>query len=138
MFLQKAPYQLIIALTIFLVCGILAIVLQQPLVVLFPFVWILFPLVFDYIVQRTENVFWLLILALPFSTELNITASLGIDFPDELLMMLLTGMTIFKMVHEPKWFPAPLIKQPLFFILLLVMGWSFISACYADNFLIFH
>jgi O-antigen ligase len=72
-------------------------------------------------------------LALPLSTELNITPSLGIDFPDELLMMLLTGLVIIKIIHEPKWFPSNLYKEPLFLLLLLIMAWTFISACFANN-----
>ncbi|MBY0482254.1 MAG: O-antigen ligase family protein [Chitinophagaceae bacterium] len=136
MLLSKAPYQLLIAITLFFVSGVLAIVLQEPLLLLMPFAWVLFPFVFNYTIYKTENIFWLLILTIPLSTELNITPSLGIDFPDELLLMLLTAIAIFKFLHEPKWFPATLKKQPLFLVLLLMMVWTLISACYAENTLV--
>jgi len=51
---------------------------------------------------------------IPFSTELNVTASLGLDFPDEPILMLLTGMFILKMLHEPKYFPASFKTEPIF------------------------
>lgn len=125
-----------IAITLFFVSGVLAIVLQEPLLLLMPFAWVLFPFVFNYTIYKTENLFWLLILTIPLSTELNITPSLGIDFPDELLLMLLTSIAIFKFLHEPKWFPATLKKQPLFLVLLLMMCWTLICACYAENTLV--
>jgi O-antigen ligase len=84
-------------------------------------------------VNRTEDLFWLLILVIPLSTELNITASLGIDFPDELCMMLLTGLVILKIIHQPKWFPSNLSKEPLFLVLLCIMLWACVCACFANN-----
>jgi O-antigen ligase len=98
-----------------------------------PFTWLLLPQVFEFCVNRTEDLFWLLIFVLPFSTEFNITPSLGIDFPDELFMILLTGLVLIKIIHEPKWFPVNLYKEPLFLLLLFIMVWVFISACYANH-----
>jgi O-antigen ligase len=70
---------------------------------------------------------------LPLSTELNITSSLGIDFPDEIFMILLTGFVLIKIAHQPKWFPANLFREPLFLLLLIMMSWVFISACFANH-----
>jgi hypothetical protein len=95
----------LIASLIFLASLVLAIVLKEPLVLVFPFVWLLFPLVFDYCVNKTEQLFWLLIVLIPFSTELQLTSSLGLDFPDEPLMLLLTGMALLKFLHQPANFP---------------------------------
>ena len=74
-----------------------------------------------------------MILSLPLSTELNITTSLGIDFPDELLMMVLTGLAILKILHQPNWFPVNLYKEPLFLLLICIMGWTMITVFYANN-----
>jgi O-antigen ligase len=84
-------------------------------------------------VNRTEGLFWILIVALPLSTELNITPSLGIDFPDELFMMLLTGLVLIKIMHQPNWFPTNLYREPLFLLLICIMCWTIVSACFATN-----
>lgn len=68
---------------------------------------------------------------LPLSTELNITPQLGMDFPDELLMMLLTGITIVKLTHQPKWFPEILLKHPLFLVLIISLFWISVTCIYA-------
>lgn len=133
MFSQKLTYQYYTAAILFFVCIVLFVFLQSAYILAVPFIWLLFPFVFDFCVKRTADLFWLLILAIPLSTELNITSSLGIDFPDEILMMLLTGLVLFKIVHQPKFFPANLIKEPLFLLVCCIMGWTFISACFADN-----
>lgn len=133
MFSQKLTYQYYTAAILFFVCIVLFVFLQSAYILAVPFIWLLFPFVFDFCVKRTADLFWLLILAIPLSTELNITSSLGIDFPDEILMMLLTGLVLFKIVHQPNFFPANLIKEPLFLLVCCIMGWTFISACFADN-----
>ena len=122
-----------IASLVFLVSLVLAIVLKAPAILAIPFAWILFPIAFDYCVNKTEQLFWLLIFLIPFSTELQITASLGLDFPDEPLMLLLTGLAILKFLHQPASFPKYLKTAPLFFLVVLMMAWSFLSASYAEN-----
>ncbi len=116
---------------IFLASGVTAIVFNQPLLVLIPFVWILIPVIFQYSITKTEHLFWLLFIMLPLSTELNITPQLGMDFPDELLLMLLTGICIVKLIHQPRWFPISLAKHPLFFLLVLNLFWIAITCVYA-------
>jgi len=133
MFTAEWPYhrRLLLAFFIFLVSGIAAIILQEPLFVLIPFAWILFPLVFKYVVTQTEQLYWLLLILLPLSTELNITQQLGLDFPDELILLLLTGMVFVKLVHQPKWFPYSLSKHPLFAVLAVYFIWLLITCVYA-------
>jgi O-antigen ligase len=133
MVFQKSTYQFYIAAILFFVCIVLFVFFQSPYILIVPFIWILVPIIFDFCIKRTANLFWLLILALPISTELNITSSLGIDFPDEILMMGLTGLVILKMIHQPQWFPSNLIKEPLILLVCCIMGWTFISACFAEN-----
>lgn len=123
----------LIASLVFLVSLVLAIVLKELLVLVIPFAWLLFPLFFDYCVNKTEQLFWLLIVLIPFSTELQITSSLGLDFPDEPLMLLLTGMALLKFLHQPTSFPKYLKTAPLFFVVILMMGWTLLSASYSAN-----
>ncbi len=110
---------------------VLAIGIQEPWYMLVAFVWILAPLVFNWVVTNTEQLFWLLLISLPISTELNITPSLGLDFPDEICMMLLTGLTVIKLVHQPKWFPRSLLTHPLFFVVIIYLCWLLLSCMYS-------
>ena len=130
---SKISYQFYTAFFLFFICIIGSILFHSYLILSIPFLWLLLPFAFDFCVHRTEDLFWLLILALPLSTELNITSALGIDFPDELFMMLLTGLVLIKIIHQPKWFPSNLSKEPLFLLLIGIMGWIFVSACFANN-----
>lgn len=134
------PYDLrsIVSFGIFLLCIVLGIVLREPWILAVPFAWILLPIVYHYIITRTANLFWLLLIVLPLSTELNLTSQLGMDFPDELLMMLLAGITIVKIIHQPAWFPRALSLHPLFFLLLIYLAWVLFTCIYSvDPFLSF-
>ncbi len=135
MFAGNWPYQkkLLIPSLIFLVAGISAICLQQPLWLLVPFAWVLMPPVVTYVINNTEYIFWLLLILLPLSTEWNITPSLGWDFPDEMLMMLLTGMVLVKMIHQPKWIPRSLSTDTLFAFTLVYFIWIGITCLYATE-----
>lgn len=127
------PYQknLWLSLGIFLIAGVLAITEQQVLFVLIPFIWILLPVIFEYTIVKPEKLFWLLLIVLPLSTELNITPQLGFDFPDEILLVVLTGITIVKIIHQPYWFPDSLKRHPLFMLLVIYFFWLLISCCYS-------
>lgn len=116
---------------IFMVAGITAIGIREPLVMLFPFAWILVPLAYSFLVVSPEKLFWLLCIVLPLSTELNITPQLGIDFPDEVLMLALTAIVIAKIIHQPSWFPDPLKRSPLFMLLLVYFAWVVVSCFYS-------
>ena len=133
MFADAWPYhrKLRLSFLIFLISGVLAIIMQEPLLVLIPFAWILVPPVFTYVVTETEQLYWLLLILLPLSTELNITPQLGLDFPDELLLLLLTGIVFVKLIHQPKWFPYSLLTHPLFGILIICFIWILITCVYA-------
>jgi O-antigen ligase len=122
-----------LAALIFLICGSIAIVAQEPLIIAVAFVYVLLPLGFNYTISFTEHLFWLLFLALPLSTEINITPSLGIDFPDELLLMLLTGMVIVKLLHKPSFFPLSVLKHRLFLFIVLQLLWVLVCCIYSQN-----
>ncbi len=127
------PYYLspVISFGIFLLCGILTLALHEPWLWVLPFAWLLIPPAFRYATHRTENLFWLLLIILPLSTELNLTPQLGMDFPDELLLVLLTGLTLLKIIHQPAWFPRALSLHPLFMVLIIYMGWISLTCIYS-------
>ncbi|MEO8173655.1 MAG: O-antigen ligase family protein [Sediminibacterium sp.] len=133
MFAGIWPYQkkLLPSFFVFLASGIAAIAIQQPLLVLFPFAWILAPVVFEIVVAAPEKIFWLLLIVLPLSTELNLTPELGFDFPDEVLLVLLTGIVSVKMIHQPLWIPDALKQHPLFMWLLIYTCWILVTCIYS-------
>jgi len=125
----ETPYQrsFLLPFFVFLIALILSVTFQEPWLMTIPFVWVLIPPLFSYFILHTEQLFWLLLLTLPLSTEWNINHSLGLDFPDEIFMLLLTGISIAKLVHIPRWFPRSLAIHPLFFILCLYFFWLMIT-----------
>ncbi|MDB5209451.1 MAG: hypothetical protein JWQ30_278, partial [Sediminibacterium sp.] len=133
MFARVWPYQtkMLLSLFIFLVSIVLSIVEQQPLYILISFAWIVAPFVFEMVIVKPEKIFWLLLIVLPLSTELNITPQLGFDFPDEILLVLLTGIALVKMIHQPKWIPDSLKRHPLFMWLMIYACWLFITCLYS-------
>ena len=116
---------------LFLLSGITAIVFHQPYLLIVPFAWVLVPVIAGYCIHRSENIFWLLLITLPLSTEWNLTPSLGWDFPDEMLLIVLTGMLLVKWIHQPQWFPRALLKDPLFAVTILYFIWIAITCVYA-------
>ncbi len=116
---------------IFIISLITVVSTQNFLWLIIPFVWILLPLVFNYSVSFTGQLFWLMIIVLPLSTELNVTDSLGLDFPDEPLLMLLTGIFIIKWIYKPEFFPRSILQRPLFLILVLHLSWILISCFFS-------
>jgi len=121
----------IIALLLFLCFSVTAILNQQWLWMLIPFAWIITPSIFQFVTQHTEKLFWLLLCMLPLSTELNITPQLGLDFPDEILMMLLTALALLYWWHKPQHFPSLVWHHPLFFLLVIHLCWIVVSTIYA-------
>lgn len=118
---------------LFLGCGVLSIITRQYWLMAIPFAWILSVPVFRYLVQGPENFFWLIFMLLPVSAEITITAQLGLDFPVEPVLILLTVLTAIKLLHEPECFPRSLSLHPLFFILVIYTGWILITCFYSTE-----
>jgi len=97
------------------------------------FLLTLLPFGFYYSINKTATLFWLMIMALPLSTELAITSTLGLDFPDEPLLILLTGLFFLKIVYKPKLLPQQMVQQPLFLLLVLHLLWIVVSCVYSTN-----
>lgn len=131
--LTALPYSkyAVFSVLLFLVSGIIAIVYHQWLFVLIPFAWLILPLLCNYAIRSTEQLFCLLLLLLPLSTEINITPQLGLDFPAEIIMVVLTGLALLHWWHQPRNFPLVVWRSPLFFIVVLHLCWISITAIYA-------
>lgn len=125
-----------IAALIFIVSGIVAILFNNVLLLAIPFCWVMLPSLLSYIFKNTEQLFFWLLMLLPLSTELNITPSLGIDFPDEVIMILLTTLFIGAVLYQPQLFPITVVKHPLFLIIVLQLIWILITTLFAVNKLI--
>lgn len=122
-----------LAALVFMLCGSMAIVAQEPLLLLIPFAYVFIPVAVKFCITQTEQLFWVMILALPLSTEMNITPSLGIDFPDEFLLILLTGIVLVKIINQPSIFPLAVLKHRLFFIIVLQLLWILICCIFSQN-----
>lgn len=135
MFRIARPYllDLVFPALLFLVFGVWAISCTQPLWLCIPFAWILLPPVFDLLLNRPDKLFWLLLVCLPLSTELNITLQLGLDFPDEPLLLILTGLVILRWIHQPQWVHCDLVKHPLFLVLVIYMSWLLVTVLYSTE-----
>ncbi|RTL52640.1 MAG: O-antigen ligase family protein [Sphingobacteriales bacterium] len=125
--------QFVTAGMVMMVAVVLGIVLQQPLFWALPFIWILLPLIFNEIVQYTSYLFWVLLCVLPLSAEWQVTDALSLNFPDEAIMILLTGLFFFKWLLKPEVIPAFLLKHPLFFLIVLHIIWIAITCIYSEN-----
>ena len=112
---------------LFIFALIAALLLDNFWWMILPFFWLLAPLAFDALVHKTSSLFYLLLFFLPLSTEFNFTPSLGLDLPDELLLISLTAIVFLLIIYKPSVFPLPVLKHPLFFILMLHIFWIFIS-----------
>lgn len=84
------------------------------------------------VIRKPEILYWLLLAALPVSAELEVTAHLSLDFPDEPLMILLSGIIILMLLYDPGWFPKNLVLHPLGLLLLLHLGWIAVTCLYAQ------
>jgi len=120
-----------VSLLVFLCFSVIAILSQQWQWIIIPFAWIIVPFIFKFATSHTEKCFWLLLVMLPLSTELNITPQLGLDFPDEILMLLITGLALLYWWHQPRHFPLIVWRHPLFFLLIVHLCWIAVTTIYA-------
>ncbi len=125
--------QFFIATIFFIAFLVIAIITNNYAWLSVPFIFILFPVLFRYTISYTEQLFWMMIFFLPLSTEWNVTNSLSLDFPDEPLLILLTGFTILKFIYQPSLFPQSLLKSSLFFLVLLYLCWIIICCFFSIN-----
>ena len=90
-----------------------------------------FLLFFPSIIQQPIWLLYLLLATLPLSTEYHFTDTLGTDFPDELLMIALTGMFILQMAANPALLNKKQVNQSLFVLLLIHFLWMIVCTVYS-------
>jgi O-antigen ligase len=86
--------------------------------------------------QNLYAVFFLLLCSLPFSAEIQVTGTLGTDFPDEPLMLFTTGLFFCYWLYKPKIIPGKFIRHPLILLLALTFAWSIVAALSSTDHLI--
>ncbi|NCT93223.1 MAG: O-antigen ligase family protein [Chitinophagaceae bacterium] len=118
---------------IFLLSGAVYLLTYEWWYLLLPLLYLVVPLALTNLVHTPAKLYLLLWMVLPLSTELNITPALGIDFPDEILMLLLTGMALLLWCHRPYTFPVAVSRHPLFTLILLHVTWIGISTVFAED-----
>ncbi|HMU44990.1 MAG TPA: O-antigen ligase family protein [Chitinophagaceae bacterium] len=110
----------------------LAAYTEEYLIAFVPFV-LLF-LLFSW--RRPEIIFFLLLVALPFSFEYNFTPDLGTDIPDEFLMILLSGLLVFQLAYQEKKYLLPIIRHPLLGVIVLSFFWLIITVIFSSYWMI--
>jgi O-antigen ligase len=86
--------------------------------------------------QHINAVFFLLLLSLPFSAEVQISSTLGTDFPDELLMVFTAGLFFCYWLYSPASLSKEIIKHPLTWLLLITLIWSIVAVLFSTYHLI--
>ncbi len=114
---------------IFILAGSVALWLDMNRLALLPFALLLF--YFSW--QNLSFVFYLLLLALPFSFEYNFTPSLGTDIPDEFLMLFTSFLFLGFCIYHKAAIPASVARHPLLILLIIYTGWIFISVIFSTN-----
>lgn len=82
-----------------------------------------------------RKVFYLLLIMLPLSTEIELPGGFGTDLPSEPLMLLLTGVFLIYALHNGRHLNSAFIKHPLTLLLLLHVGWIGITTVQSEQFL---
>lgn len=121
-----------LAISCFFICGIGSLLMQEPYWMAIPFVGLLAIPVLDFVVSKTEHIYWVLLIVLPLSTEFNFTPSLGLDIPDELLLIILSVAVLASILYQPSQFRF-IFASPIFRWIIAIVVWMFISLCYAPN-----
>lgn len=130
-FLQTKKFSWL-AISSFFLCGLWTLLTQETYWLAVPFILILAVPLFQLIATKPEQIYWLLLITLPLSTEYNFTPSLGLDIPDEPLLIILSVVVFASILFNPSIFRF-VFKSPIFKWIIAIVIWMFISLCYAPN-----
>ncbi len=81
-----------------------------------------------------KKLFFLLFASLPISFEYTFPNGFSTDLPSEPLMILLMGITFVYVLLNFKKISAEVIRHPLTLLLLLHLGWTFVTTVTSENF----
>lgn len=79
-----------------------------------------------------KSFYFLLIASIPLSTELQITPSLGTDFPDEPLMWVITILVVLIITYRKK-IPLNIVQHPITLLLAASFCWTIISTLFSTH-----
>lgn len=130
-FLQTKQFSWL-AISSFFLCGLWSMLTQEPYWLMVPFILVVAVPLFQLIVSKTEFLYWLLLIALPLSTEYNFTQSLGLDLPDEPLLIILSVAVFASGLFNPSAFQF-IFRSTIFRWIIAIVIWMCISLCYAPN-----
>jgi len=82
-----------------------------------------------------RKIFYLLLICLPFSTEVELPGGFGTDLPSEPLMLMLTGIFLVYGLYNGKRLNTAFLKHPLTLLLLLHLGWIAITTFQSEQFI---
>jgi len=88
-----------------------------------------------YLVQQPVQLFYLLVLSIPWSIEYNFSQTLGTDLPDEPLMLLASISIIFFVVHRWKQIQLKRV-HPLLLLILFQLLWTIITVVTSTDLLV--
>lgn len=117
---------------IFIVGFLVAVYTETWLPVLFAFAGLFIPV----IINKPVLLFYVLLFFLPLSAEYKFSDTLGIDFPDEPLMICLTAVGVFIFAHKPSLFKHIHLKEPLLLLLTVQLIWMLVCTLYSQNVLL--
>ncbi len=113
--------------SIFIVILITAIVLQKIAFLAIPFAALI-----TYIATYNLKVIWFLLIAsIPFSFEMQINESLGLDMPAEPIMLLLTGIFILLIFTNSVQIQKAFLLHPISICLACIFLWSIVTASFS-------
>ncbi len=129
----RSKHLLILGSAIFILSGMLALVFQQCTFLAIPFTL----LALWASKNNVELLFFALLIFIPFSIELKVTKSLSTDFPDELLMWLLTAIVSLNFIFKPEEFEKiVLTKNPIYKFILLGFTWLILCTLFSSDIII--
>jgi len=80
-----------------------------------------------------RKVYLVLFFLIPWSMEMNLTSGIGIDFPGEIILVLLSGIAILFSITKPM--RIELIK-PLGVLMILSIAWNVVTMLMGDNLIV--
>lgn len=121
-----------LAISCFFICGMGSLLMQELYWMAIPFIVLAAIPFLHFMVSKTEHIYWLLLIVLPLSTEFNFTPSLGLDIPDEPLLIILSIAVLASLLYQPSSFRF-IFLSPIFRWITAIVIWMFISLYYAPN-----
>ena len=79
--------------------------------------------------SKTESLYYVAAATIPFSTELDLPGGIGLVFPGELMLLLLTGITVIIVLANP---PPKAVRNPITVVLLLHLFWIGFTSLFAE------